>query len=164
MLLRRFEDELPRHPGQDNYGELACFRPGDQRRRRKQRRDGAGGRCRRARLPENSSEVMLGQLCLHQLSPLVHYRDPSTPLAVRVYFQVACWKRRFHIKETAASPDEVMSALRRYLENTGDTERAAALKKGVNQHTLCRWLSDEQSPKKGKMALAAFFLRQAGYL
>ena len=26
MLLRRFEDELPRHPGQDNYGELACFR------------------------------------------------------------------------------------------------------------------------------------------
>jgi hypothetical protein len=89
---------------------------------------------------------------------------PSTPIAVRVYFQAACWKRRFHIKETAVSPDEVMSALRRYLESTGDTERAAALKMGVNQHTLCRWLSDEQSPKKGKMALAAFFLRQAGYL
>jgi hypothetical protein len=34
--LARFEDELPPHPGQDNYGELACFRPGDQRRRRKQ--------------------------------------------------------------------------------------------------------------------------------
>ena len=64
----------------------------------------------------------------------------------------------------AVSPDEVMSALRRYLENTGDTERAAALKMGVNRHTLCRWLSDEQSPKKGKMVLAAFFLRQAGYL
>src|SRR5262245_47979622 len=86
---------------------------------------------------------------------------PSTPIAVRVYFQAACWKRRFHIKETAVSPDEVMSALRLYLENTGDTERAAALKMGVNRHTLCRWLSDEQSPKKGKMALAAFFLRQA---
>jgi hypothetical protein len=43
-----------------------------QRRRRKQRRDGAGGRCRRSRLPENSGEVLLGQLCLHQLSPLVH--------------------------------------------------------------------------------------------
>ena len=76
MLLRRFEDELPRHPGQDNYGELACFRLGDQRRRRKQRRDSAGGRCRRLRLPENSGEVLLGQLCLHQLSPLVHFRDP----------------------------------------------------------------------------------------
>ena len=78
--------------------------------------------------------------------------------------QAACWKRRFHVKETAVSPDEVMSALKRYLENTGDTERAAALKMGVNRHTLCRWLSDEQSPKKGKMALAAFFPRQAGYL
>ena len=76
MLLRRFEDELPRHPGQDNYGELACFRLGDQRRRRKQRRDGAGGRCRRLRLPEYSGEVLLGQLCLDQLSPLVHFRDP----------------------------------------------------------------------------------------
>src|ERR1700746_4004420 len=85
-------------------------------------------------------------------------------IAVRVYFQAACWKRRFHIKETAVSPDEVMSALRRYLENTGDTERAAAVKMGVNRHTLCRWLSGEQSPKKGKIALAAFFLRQAGYL
>jgi hypothetical protein len=89
---------------------------------------------------------------------------PFNATAVRVYFQAACWKRRFHIKETAVSPDEVMSALRRYLENTGDTERAAAVKMGVNRHTLCRWLSEEQSPKKGKIALAAFFLRQAGYL
>ena len=49
-----------------------------------------------------------------------------------------------------------MGALRRYLENTGDTERAAALKMGVSRHTLCRWLSEKQSPKKGKLALAAF--------
>src|SRR5262245_17542110 len=88
---------------------------------------------------------------------------PSTPIAVRVYFQAACWKRRFHIKETAVSPDEVMSALRRYLENTGDTERAAALKIGVNQHTLCRWLSDEQSPKKSKDGVSRL-LSEAGGL
>src|SRR6516165_3347038 len=98
--------------------------------------------------------------CYGQILP----RHSLRFIAVRVYFQAACWKRRFHIKETAVSPDEVLSALRRYLKNTGDTERAAALKMGVNRHTLCRWLSDEQSPKKGKMALAAFFLRQAGYL
>jgi hypothetical protein len=164
MLLRRFEDELPRHPGQDNYGELACFRLGDQRRRRKQRRDGAGGvagdqGCRKTRAKYCWGNSVYINFLLWFTSVI-----PSTPIAVRVYFQAVCWKRRFHIKETAVSPDEVMSALRRYLENTGDTERAAALKMGVNQHTLCRWLSDEQSPKKGKMALAAFFLRQAGYL
>jgi hypothetical protein len=117
------------------------------------------------RLCEKLGQVLLGQrLSTSTFSFGSLPWSPSTPIAVRVYFRAACWKRRFHIKETAVSPDEVMSALRRYLENTGDTERAAALKMGVNRHTLCRWLSDEQSPKKGKMALAAFFLRQAGYL
>ena len=62
------------------------------------------------------------------------------------------------------SPDELVSALRRYLEESGDTERAVAFQIGVNHHTLRRWLSEKQSPKKGKLALTAIFLRRAGYL
>jgi transposase-like protein len=62
------------------------------------------------------------------------------------------------------SPDELLSALRRYLSESGDTEKAVASQIGVNHHTLRRWLSDQQSPKKGKLVLAASFLRHAGYL
>ncbi|HSZ76094.1 MAG TPA: hypothetical protein VK775_01705 [Chthoniobacterales bacterium] len=54
--------------------------------------------------------------------------------------------------------------MKRYLAESGDTEEAAASRIGVNHHTLRRWLSDKQSPKKGKLALAAAFLRHAGYL
>ena len=46
------------------------------------------GRCRRSRLPENSGEVLLGQplsTCLHQLSPLVHFRDPPRRRSRFVY-------------------------------------------------------------------------------
>jgi transcriptional regulator with XRE-family HTH domain len=62
------------------------------------------------------------------------------------------------------SPDELLRALKRYLAESGDTEEAVASRIGVNHHTLRRWLSDKQSPKKGKLALAAAFLRHAGYL
>ena len=63
-----------------------------------------------------------------------------------------------------SSPDELMTALKRYLEQCGKTEQAVASQIGVNRHTLARWLSDKESPKKGKLALTAFFLRRAGYL
>jgi transcriptional regulator with XRE-family HTH domain len=62
------------------------------------------------------------------------------------------------------TPDELLSALRRYLAESDDTEEAVASQIGVNHHTLRRWLSDSQTPKKGKLALAAAFLRHAGYL
>jgi transposase-like protein len=62
------------------------------------------------------------------------------------------------------SPDELLSALRRYLAEAGDTEEAVASQIGVNHHTLRRWLADRQSPKKSRLALAASFLRHAGYL
>ena len=62
------------------------------------------------------------------------------------------------------SPDQLMTALKRYLEQCGKTEQAVASQLGVNRHTLARWLSDKESPKKGKLALTAFFLRRAGYL
>ena len=62
------------------------------------------------------------------------------------------------------TPDELLSALRRYLAESDDTEEAVASQIGVNHHTLRRWLSDNQTPKKGKLALAAAFLRHAGYL
>jgi transcriptional regulator with XRE-family HTH domain len=62
------------------------------------------------------------------------------------------------------SPDELLKVLKRYLEKCGETERTVASRIGINHHTLRRWLSDEQSPKKGKLALTACFLRRAGYL
>jgi hypothetical protein len=62
------------------------------------------------------------------------------------------------------NPNELMTALKRYLEQCGKTEQAVASQIGVNRHTLARWLSEKESPKKGKLALTAFFLRRAGYL
>ena len=64
------------------------------------------------------------------------------------------------------SPDELLSALKRYLDDSGDTEQTVAFKIGMNHHTLHRWLSDNESPKKGegKLGLTALFLRRAGYL
>ena len=62
------------------------------------------------------------------------------------------------------SPDQLMSALKRYLEESRDNEQVVASQIGVNHHTLRRWLSDKQSPQKGKLALTASFLRRAGYL
>jgi len=67
-------------------------------------------------------------------------------------------------QETAIGPNEVMNALRRYLENTGETGRAAATKMGVNRHSLCRWLSDTQSPQKADLLQVAAFLRRTGFL
>jgi hypothetical protein len=64
----------------------------------------------------------------------------------------------------ATSPDELMKTLKRYLGESGETERAVASRIGINRHDLHRWLSDKQSPKKGKLALTAFFLRRVGYL
>jgi transcriptional regulator with XRE-family HTH domain len=68
------------------------------------------------------------------------------------------------MEKTAISPDEVMSALRRYLDATGESRRAAAAKMGVNRHSLCRWLSDKQSPQKENLVMVATFLRRSGYL
>jgi len=44
---------------------------------------------------------------------------------------------------------EVLSALKRYIEESGDTEQVVASRIGINHHTLRRWLSDNQSPKRG---------------
>ena len=62
------------------------------------------------------------------------------------------------------SPDELLKALKRYLEESGETERAVASRIGINRHTLNRWLTTSQSPPKGRLALTACFLRRVGYL
>ena len=67
-------------------------------------------------------------------------------------------------EKAVIGPDELLKALKRYLEESGETERAVASRIGINRHILSSWLSDRQSPKKGKLALTAFFLRRAGYL
>lgn len=62
------------------------------------------------------------------------------------------------------SPDEALVALKRYLEESAETEQEVASQIGINRHTLRRWLSDKQAPRKGKLALTAYFLRRVGYL
>jgi hypothetical protein len=87
-------------------------------------------------------------------------------VASDVYFWAARRKQRYQMPEKdVISPDEVLSALKRYIEESGDTEQAVASRIGINHHTLRRWLSENQSPKKGRrLALTALFLRRAGYL
>ena len=95
---------------------------------------------------------------------IVAISDVSTFTAYRAS---SAWsrKRRYLAAENEImSTDELLKALRRYLEKSGEPERSVASRIGINHHTLRRWLSDEQSPKKGKLALIAFFLRRAGYL
>ena len=63
-------------------------------------------------------------------------------------------------KNQIPSPDE---ALKRYLADSNAAEEVVASQIG-NHHTLRRWLSDKESSKKRKLALAAVFLRQSGIL
>ncbi len=73
--------------------------------------------------------------------------------------------RRFRLPDNdVISPDQLMTALKRYLEESSDTEETVASQIGVNHHTLRRWLTEKQSPRKEKLALTASFLRRAGYL
>jgi hypothetical protein len=77
------------------------------------------------------------------------------------------WKRLLELsamQETAIGPDEVINALRQYLENTGESRRAAAVKMGVSYHSIGRWLTDTQSPQKANLIQVAGFLRREGFL
>jgi hypothetical protein len=62
------------------------------------------------------------------------------------------------------TPDELMKVLKRYLKESNEDERTLAARIGVNHHTLHYWLTSSQSPIKGRLALAACFLRRVGYL
>jgi hypothetical protein len=62
------------------------------------------------------------------------------------------------------TPDELIKALKRYLRESNHDERTLAAGIGVNHHTLHYWLTSTQSPTKGRLALAACFLRRVGYL
>jgi hypothetical protein len=55
-------------------------------------------------------------------------------------------KRRYGLPEKSAiSPDELIKALKQYLQESGETERTIASRIGINLHNLHRWLSDKQS-------------------
>lgn len=62
------------------------------------------------------------------------------------------------------SLDEVTEALKRYLKDSNESERVVATQIGVNHHTLHSWLTTKRRRIKGKLALAACFLRHVGYL
>ena len=62
------------------------------------------------------------------------------------------------------TPDKLIKILKRYLRESNQSERLLAARIGVNRHTLHQWLTSSQSPIKGRLALAACFLRRVGYL
>jgi hypothetical protein len=62
------------------------------------------------------------------------------------------------------TPDELIKILKRYLRESKQSERILAARIGVNHHTVHRWLTSSESPIKGRLALAACFLRRVGYL
>jgi len=62
------------------------------------------------------------------------------------------------------TPDELIKVLKRYFKESKQGERTLAARIGVNYHTLHHWLTSSQSPTKGRLALAACFLRRVGYL
>jgi transcriptional regulator with XRE-family HTH domain len=68
------------------------------------------------------------------------------------------------VANEVTSPDELIKFLKRYLRKSNQSERAVASRIGINHHTLNRWLTTKQSPTKGRLALAACFLRRVGYL
>ena len=59
------------------------------------------------------------------------------------------------------TPDELIKILKRYLMESNQNERILAARIGVNHHTLHQW---NESPIKGRLALAACSLRRVGYL
>ena len=61
-------------------------------------------------------------------------------------------------------PDELIKILKRYLRESNQSERLVAARIGVNHHTLHHWLTSDESPVKGSLALAACFLRRVGYM
>jgi hypothetical protein len=61
-------------------------------------------------------------------------------------------------------PDELIKILKRYLRESNQSERLVATRIGVNHHTLHHWLTADESPMKGSLALAACFLRRVGYM
>jgi 3-methyladenine DNA glycosylase Mpg len=62
------------------------------------------------------------------------------------------------------TPDKLIEVLKRYQRESNQSERTLAARIGVNYHTVNRWLKDTQCPMKGRLALAASFLRRVGYM
>jgi len=60
--------------------------------------------------------------------------------------------------------EELFLALKRYLEESGDSEQTIASHIGIHPHALAHWISDKKAPSKAKAARIALFLRRARYL
>jgi transcriptional regulator with XRE-family HTH domain len=62
------------------------------------------------------------------------------------------------------STKEVLKALERYAEESGESEHQTATKLGVNGRTLTGWLSGRDRPQRPMLARLAGFLSRVGYL
>ena len=64
------------------------------------------------------------------------------------------------VDSEVTSPHQLLDALKRYLDESGNTEHAVATRMGLNHHTLHRWLSDAQKFEE-RTACACGMLSQA---
>jgi hypothetical protein len=62
------------------------------------------------------------------------------------------------------SIEEVLKALERYTEASGESDRQTATEFGVNRSTLTGWLSGRDLPQRSMLERLAGFLRRVGYL
>jgi transcriptional regulator with XRE-family HTH domain len=62
------------------------------------------------------------------------------------------------------STEEILKALERYTEASGESERQTAAKLGVNRRALTAWLSGRDRPQRPMLARLAGFLSRVGYL
>jgi hypothetical protein len=62
------------------------------------------------------------------------------------------------------TPEELIKVLKQYRRESNQSERLLAARIGMNHHTLHHRLISEESPIRGRLALAACFLRRVGYM
>jgi hypothetical protein len=111
---------------------------------------------------------------------------PSQDITTPVAFQETCCGRRFQLWNRQAliitnltalarshptalpsphmSTEEVLKALERYTEESGESDHETATKLGVKGRTLTGWLSGRDRPQRSMLARLAGFLRRVGYL
>jgi hypothetical protein len=69
---------------------------------------------------------------------------------------------RYRMPKDGVIIDELLSALKRYLDESGDTEQAVALKIGVNHRTLNRWLRGSLKERRRAWLLRRAFSSRRG--
>jgi hypothetical protein len=62
------------------------------------------------------------------------------------------------------TPEKLIEVLKRYQRESNQEKRMLAARIGVIITPFIQWLTSSESPIKGRLALAACFLRRVGYV